>query len=83
MTGSDAALLAERDEKIRAHLSARPPWWRVFARRRWKARLAALRAMDVSLMAAMLRQHYTPESVEQMAERASPLASWSCITRAR
>lgn len=69
MLDVDADLVAERDRKIGEHHALKPPWWRFIARRRWKQRLVALRALDVSFMAAMLRRLYTAESVEELAKR--------------
>ena len=65
-------LIAEREQRLR-DLGPRPPWYRPFARRRWKTERARISAMDVSILAWMLRQHYTPEMVVAMAERRNPM----------
>lgn len=79
----DADLVAERDRKIGEHLARRPPWWRIWARRRWKRELAALQSLNVSFMAAMFRQLYTPETVENLAKRSGPAARLSRMVKAR
>jgi len=63
-------LVAEREQRLR-DLGQRPPWYRLFARRRWKAERARISTMDVSVFAWMLRQMYTPDMVTQMAARPS------------
>lgn len=55
----DPKSVAIREARLAA-LGPRPPWWRVFARRRWKRERDAILAMDVSELAAMLREIYTP-----------------------
>lgn len=50
-------------------LGHRPPWWRPFARRRWRKRYDAIMDMDVSLIGEMLAQLYPAISVESMAKR--------------
>jgi hypothetical protein len=79
----DQGLMAERDRMIGEHLAKRPPWWRLFARRRWRARLSALRATDVSSMTAMLRAVYTPESVQQLAQRGDVASRLRGVLKAR
>ena len=59
------ALLSERGAKLSA-LGTAPPWWRVFARRRWLRRHAEVMAMDVSVYAEMLR-HWYPEGLIEIA----------------
>lgn len=79
----DTDLRAERDRKIGEHLARKPSWWRLFARRRWKRELAALQSLDVSFMAAMFRQLYTAETVENLAKRSGPAARLSRVAKAR
>lgn len=80
---TDRDLVAERDRRIGAHLETKPPWWRIFARRRWRQKLDTLRAMDVSLFAAMLRSVYTRESVEDLAKQSGPAARLMAVAKAR
>lgn len=61
-------LVAERDAKLRA-MGPRPPWWRPFARRRWRRRHAEIMAMDVSQYAEFLRHQYPAERVDELARR--------------
>jgi hypothetical protein len=68
MNQLSAKLLAEREAKLDA-LGPRPPWWRPFARRRWRRRRDALLAMDVSQMAEMLREVYSDDVLRAMAAR--------------
>jgi hypothetical protein len=71
MIGLSEKLLAEREAKLDA-LGRCPPWWRPFARRRWRRRLAVVLEMDVSQTAEMLRkllrECYPVEGVRGMAE---------------
>lgn len=83
MLDVDADLLAERDRKIGEHLARRPPWWRFFARRRWRRELTALQTLSVSFMSAMLRQLYTAESVEALVKQSGPAARLSKMVKAR
>jgi hypothetical protein len=70
MIGLSEKLLAEREAKLDA-LGRCPPWWRPFARRRWRRRLAVVLAMDVSKAAEMLhdllRVCYRTEHVAEAA----------------
>lgn len=68
----DPKLVAERDAKVQA-LGPRPPWWRLFARRRWDERMATIMAMDVGAFTAMLRDMYPPQVVRDMAIQQSPV----------
>ena len=61
-----ATLLAKLDA-----LPARPPWWRIFARRRWQRARASILAMDVSAFAEMLVSVYPAESITELANRPS------------
>lgn len=83
MKGIDKSLEAERDRLIGEHVTARPAWWRIFARRRWRRRLAELRAMDCSFFAAMLRRAYTPDSVERLAGREDMVERFRRVARER
>jgi len=55
-----------------AGLGAIPPWWRLLARRRWIAAFRAIMAIDISDVAELLRQHYSPSDVQALAEREHP-----------
>lgn len=66
----DSRLLEEKLRKLVA-LGDRPPWWRIFARRKYDRRRAEISAMDVSVFAAMLRELYPMDAVTEMAARAS------------
>lgn len=66
MNRISAKLLIERETKLDA-LGPRPPWWRPFTRRRWRARHAAIMAMDVSEWAEMLRHWYGDEYLKRLA----------------
>jgi hypothetical protein len=68
-------LRMQRDSAIAAHLKLQPPWWRLFARRRWRQRLAAFRAMDVSMQTEMLRELYPSSEMERLARQANPFLS--------
>lgn len=61
----------ERCENL-AKLGSPPPWWRVFALRRWLASYRAIMALDVGEYAEMLRAAYTPGRIEELANRAHP-----------
>ncbi len=71
---SDPKLVAERDAKLR-ELGPQPPWWRVFARRRWKRARATIMATDVTFVAAIYRNIYSAAEIEAIRNRPSPFAS--------
>ncbi len=71
MMNGDPKLVAERDAKLK-QIGPRPPWWRLFARRRWKQQRAAILAIDVSQVALMLRDLYSTAYLEQLASTTSP-----------
>lgn len=50
-------------------LGPRPPWWRIFARRRWSRRYASIMAMDVTTMGELFAHLYPVETIEQLAQR--------------
>lgn len=69
MMGSDnPRRVALRAARIEA-LGPIPPWWRVFARRRWRQSAASINAMDVSEYAAWIARHYDEDSIIQLANR--------------
>lgn len=68
MDEPDAKLLEERGRRISA-LGLPPPWWRVFARRRWIRQYRAIFAMSVSRLTALLRSIYEPKVIEELANR--------------
>lgn len=78
MNNDDPKLVAERDARLAA-LGPQPPWWRPFARRRWKRERGYILATDVSQVTAMMRTLYTPECVEAIANRPHP--SFAGITK--
>jgi hypothetical protein len=74
MTGLNPNRAVERCERL-AKLGRVPPWWRVFARRRWVAAYYEIMARDISEQAEMLRSIYTADQVQQMAHKPNPMAS--------
>lgn len=64
-------LQQERDDRIAA--VPRPPWWRLFARRRYKRTVKAMMATDLTRATLMLRAIYTTEHVEALAFRPHPV----------
>ena len=60
----------ERCEQL-AKLGAPPPWWRVFAVRRWLRAYRAIAALDIGVHAELLRSIYTTDSIKAMAEAKS------------
>ncbi len=76
---SNPALVAEREQKLRA-LGSRPPWWRPFKRREWKRRRDAVLAMDVSEAAALMRVIYSKALLDEVVKLASP--SYAMIGKA-
>lgn len=76
MSRATDALEALRDER-RGRLNAlgpRPPWWRLFARRRWDRRVAEITAYPIDEMTLLLRDHYS-NALEQLAARPAMLAN--------
>lgn len=74
MTGISTTRAVERCERLAA-LGPAPPWWRVFAVRRWLRAYRAIMALDISVHAEMLRSMYPAESIKQTAERTNATAS--------
>jgi hypothetical protein len=66
-------LRLQRDSAIAAHLKLEPSWWRFLARRRWRQRFAALRAIDVSMQTELLRELYPSGEMERLARQPNPL----------
>ena len=80
MTRVNPARQRQRDEKLLA-LGQRPPWWRLFSRRRWKREYAAIMAIDVSDYAAILARYYDAEFPDGMVSRRSTASLLSRITK--
>ena len=61
----------ERYERI-ADLGRVPPWWCIFARRRWIRAFTSIMALDISAFGEMLRDIYPVGSIEELARRPMP-----------
>jgi hypothetical protein len=68
MTAISTTRAVERCERL-ATLGPPPPWWRVFALRRWLAGYDAIMALDISVGAQMLREVYPAGDVAVLAVR--------------
>jgi hypothetical protein len=68
-----AAGLQMRAERM-FYLGPMPPWWRPFARRKWRRERDAIMAIDVSAFGDMLRSVYQPRDIEEAATSMSGLA---------
>lgn len=71
MSGTSEKRKAERARRL-VELGPMPPWWRVFARRRWQRRHNAIMAMAVSLFGEMLASLYGARDAERLADRPAP-----------
>lgn len=79
MKHESRARLALRAQRLIA-LGPIPPWWRPFARHRWRRRHAKVMAMSVSVMAEILCTLYE-KRIEQMAAR--PAWSFASLKKDR
>lgn len=69
--GIDPKRAVERCEQI-AKLGPMPPWWRLFARRRWVRKFAAIMVLDITTLGEMLRSAYPTDPVIHRAQREHP-----------
>lgn len=63
----------ERCERL-SRLGSPPPWWSVFAMRRWLQQYRAITTTDISQLSEMLREVYSTEQLMAQATRPNPLA---------
>lgn len=68
-----AVELTQKHRALRlAALGPRPPWWRFFKRRRWAREFAAIMAITLAEFDMIYMDHYTPESIEDIANEPHP-----------
>lgn len=76
MNEPHAHLVAKRNARLAA-LGPPPPWHHFRKVRAYRIAWLSIMAMDVSQAAAMLRELYSPEKINALVDRPSPLATFT------